>query len=121
MEDETSENKACAIVGINRGTFRSAALRDEVADDYARALKALAQDQIEKLEVVLDDLRAKKIDPQTARVLSDNRRWFASKFLPRSYGDKLDIDSKQEVTHKYEDMNDEQLEAILQSRKDTIS
>ncbi len=91
MEQGTTENKACEIVGINRNTFRAAALRNEVADNYARALAALAQDQVEKLEVTIQDMRSGKIDANMARVEVDARKWFASKFLPRRYGEKLDV------------------------------
>lgn len=37
------------------------------------------------------------------------------------YVDKTEVDEKQEVTHKYEELDDEQLEAILKARKDTVS
>lgn len=121
IESGMSENAACKEVGINRATFRNAALRNEADSKYARALFGLAQDQVEKIEVTIDELRSKKIDPQTARVILDNRRWFASKFLPRRYGERLEIDGKQEITHKYEEMDDDQLEQLIKSRKDTVS
>lgn len=91
MEQGFSENKACGTVGINRATFRSAALKNEIADEYARALKALAEDQIEKAEKTIEDMRSGEIDSQMARVELDARKWFASKFLPRRYGDKIDM------------------------------
>jgi hypothetical protein len=56
-------------------------------------LAALAQDQVEKVEVAIDDMRKGKIDAQMARVEIDARKWFASKFLPKRYGDKLDMTS----------------------------
>lgn len=116
MEQGTSENKACSLVGINRNTFRSAALKNELADEYARALAALAQDQVEKAEQTIEDMRKGIIDAQMARVELDARKWFASKFLPRRYGDKLDIDSNSVVTHKYEDMDDDQLNKLIAAR-----
>jgi hypothetical protein len=89
MEQGTSETAACKEVGINRGTFRSAALRFESADAYARGLHVLAQEQTEKLEVAITDMRKGTIDSQQARVEIDARKWFASKFLPKRYGDKI--------------------------------
>jgi hypothetical protein len=54
IEDGNSENYACGKVGINRATFRNAALRFKVDNEYARALSALAQNQVELLEVAID-------------------------------------------------------------------
>lgn len=92
IEDGKSERSACAEVGINRATFRSAALKVTIGDQYARALEALAQDQVEKAEQVIDDMRAGTIDAQQARVELDARKWFASKFLPKRYGDKAEVE-----------------------------
>ena len=97
IEEGMSERSACAEVGIGRSTFRSAALKTSAADHYARALEALAQDQVEKAEQVIEDMRTGVIDAQQARVELDARKWFASKFLPKRYGDKLDLEHKGEV------------------------
>lgn len=94
VESGKSERAACEEVGINRGTFRAAAMRVGSADQYARALAALAHDQAEKMEQAIQDMRDGTIDAQMARVEIDARKWFASKFLPKQYGDKV----HQEVT-----------------------
>lgn len=91
IEAGNSERSACEQVGINRGTFRSAALRFEAADHYARGLTALAHEQIERIEQIEDDLISGKVDVQTARLVSDNRKWLASKFLPKKYGERVDL------------------------------
>lgn len=97
VEDGMSERAACAEVGISRATFRTTALKVASGDQYARALEALAQDQVEKAEQVIEDMRSGVIDAQQARVELDARKWFASKFLPKRYGDKLDLEHKGEV------------------------
>lgn len=89
-EDGLSENGACEKIGISRNTFRSAALKVQAADEYARAMAALAAQQVEKLEQSIDDMRSGVIDAAMARVEIDARKWFASKFLPKVYGDKID-------------------------------
>lgn len=89
IDDGMSENAACIEVGINRATFRAAALRVGAGDSYARALEALATDQVEKLEQTIQDMRDGVIDASMARVEVDARKWFASKFLPRQYGDRI--------------------------------
>lgn len=97
MEQGESENKACIQVGINRHTFRCAAMRHGVAEEYARAMEALAQDQTEKLEETIADMRNGTVDAAMARVEIDARKWFASKFLPKRYGDRQQVDMKAEV------------------------
>jgi hypothetical protein len=91
MEAGESERAACKAGGISRSTFRSAVLREKVADHYARALEGLALDQVEKLEAAIDDMRSGVIDYQVARVEIDARKWFASKLLPKRFGEKLDM------------------------------
>jgi hypothetical protein len=92
VEDGMSEDAACREVGVNRATFRAAALKVTAGDAYARALEALAQDQVEKAEQVIEDMRNGVIDAQQARVELDARKWFASKFLPKRYGDKAEVE-----------------------------
>ncbi len=92
VEDGMSERAACAQVGISRATFRTTALKVASGDQYARALEALAADQVEKAEQVIEDMRAGVIDAQQARVELDVRKWFASKFLPKRYGDKAEVE-----------------------------
>lgn len=93
LETGLSETKACEKVGIARSTFRSTALRVVSGDQYARSLEALAQAQVEKLEQTIDDMREGKIDHNMARVEIDARKWFACKFLPKRYGDKIEVDA----------------------------
>lgn len=92
IAEGNSERSACAQVGINRATFKSTALAMGSAGHYARALEGLAQSQVELLEQCIDDMRSGVIDAQMARVEIDARKWFASKFLPKQYGDKSQID-----------------------------
>jgi hypothetical protein len=89
MDAGTSERSACEQVGINRGTFRSAALKVQAVDQYAKALEAMAQDQVELVEQTIEDMRSGKIDHKMAKVEIDARKWFASKYLPKRYGDKI--------------------------------
>lgn len=91
MESGVSEREACKRVGISRNTFRSAALKMQASDHYARALEGMAMDQIEKLESVIEEMRDGKLDFQIARIEIDARKWFASKFLPKRFGDKMDV------------------------------
>ena len=92
IEGGMSERSACAEAGISRATFRMSALKVTSGAHYARALEALAADQVEKAEQVIEDMRNGVIDAQQARVELDARKWFASKFLPKRYGDKAEVE-----------------------------
>lgn len=89
IEAGESERSACEQADIARSTFRTTALRIGSGDQYARGLVALAHSQAEALEKTIDDMRSGVIDHQMARVEIDARKWFASKFLPKQYGDKI--------------------------------
>jgi hypothetical protein len=60
------------------------------ADQYARATATLAEAQIEQMEKTIEDLRNGTITSDMARVELDARKWFASKLLPKKYGDKVE-------------------------------
>ena len=60
-------------------------------DHYARATEALARDQVEKLESVIDEMRAGKIGVDIARVEIDARKWIASKLFRPTWGEKLGV------------------------------
>lgn len=89
IENGASERSACEEVGMNRGTFRSRALKLGAADHYARAIEGLARDQVEQIEVALEKLENGTYDHQTVRALVDARKWIASKLFPRQWGDKI--------------------------------
>lgn len=93
IESGVTEQEACRTAEINRATFRSAALKVAGAEAYARACEGLANAQVMALEQTIQDMRDGKIDAQMARVEIDARKWFASKFLPKRYGEKLEVDA----------------------------
>lgn len=111
IESGNSERSACEEVGISRSTFRTTALRTTAGDHYARALEGLALDQIEKLEATIQDMRDGSLDPAIGRIEVDARKWFASKFLPKRFGDKLDVEHSGSV----QTQTDEQLEGRIQA------
>jgi hypothetical protein len=124
MEDGKSENAACIEVGIHRNTFRSAALRHRAADAYARGLTALAHDQIVKMEEAIADARSKEIGSDVARLEIDTRKWFASKFLPKQYGDKITQEHSGPdggpIEHKYGGLDEDQLRKEIARRMELL-
>jgi hypothetical protein len=90
IESGMSERGACKEVGIASSSFRSAVARINAHEHYARATSAMAEAQVNKMESVLDDLKQGRITSDMARVELDARKWFASKLLPKKYGDKVE-------------------------------
>ena len=91
IENGESERGACEHIGMNRATFRSRALKMGAADHYARATSALAAFQVEQFESIIEKAERGELDPQTARVVMDGRKWIASKLFPRQWGDKVAV------------------------------
>lgn len=89
IENGSSERAACEEVGMNRGSFRSRALKLGAADHYARAIEGLARDQVEQIEQAIEKLENGTFDHQTMKAIVDARKWIASKLFPRQWGDKI--------------------------------
>lgn len=59
---------------------------------YARARALSGEAGEARIQRIMDDARAGKLDAQTARVLIDAEKWLAAKRAPRTHGDRLDVD-----------------------------
>jgi hypothetical protein len=73
-------------------------LRHQIGEQYARAVIALARDQTEKLDQVIEEMRAGEISPEIAKIEIDARKWFASKLDKRTWGDKVAVEQSGSVT-----------------------
>ena len=89
IESGRSERAACEEVGLPRGTFRSGVIRVASGVHYARACEALARDQVEQLEAVMEDARSGALPVDVARLEADTRKWIASKLFRPTWGDKV--------------------------------
>lgn len=90
---------ACQEVGISENATRMRIVRDErLGVLYARAREAYADVMAEKLNDIADE----EDDPQRARLKCDNVKWYASKVLPKKYGDRKIVsgDEEQPVRHE---------------------
>lgn len=83
------------------------AARDLQADVYADEMDDIAHDA--------------KLDVQRARLIIDTRKWTAAKLKPKKYGDKLDIKSEGEITHKWGEATDDELDRAIKARQDRLS
>lgn len=61
-------------------------------EDYLQAKKAQALYHAERIAQIADNVEEGKLDPASARVASDNRKWVAARLDPSTYGDKVALD-----------------------------
>lgn len=106
------------------------------SDQYARAKQESADAMAEDVLDIADDgtndyMTITKGDKQyevvngeaiqRARLRVDTRKFLMAKMKPKRYGEHIDLTNETTVTHKYEEMDDNQLAAVIKSRKDRIS
>lgn len=84
------------------------------SDNYARACKIRREFKYE----MLDEIPDQEEDVARARLKVDVIKWQLGKEDSKKYGDRIDIESKSEVTHSYQGMTDEQLDQLIAQRKD---
>ena len=67
--------------------------RPDRVNSYARAREAQGDDQFERVCQIADKVERGELDPASARVAIDARKWIAGKLRPKVYGDKIDLSS----------------------------
>ena len=117
VAEGTSTRKIATIVSDQLGKSYSqyyiVKALQSFGEEYEQAKKAQALLHAERISEVAGEVEEGRIDPASARVSSDNRKWLASRLNPREYGDK--IQAEIQVT----DMTHLHLEALrlkMQSR-----
>ena len=68
--------------------------RPEFSEKYARARERRADRHADEIVEIADS----EPDPAKARNRMDARKWAASKFAPKKYGDKMDLSHSGELT-----------------------
>lgn len=63
----------------------------EFLNNYVRAREDSGDLDADKIEDINEDVRKEILDPQQARIISENLKWIAGKKKPKKYGDKLDL------------------------------
>lgn len=70
---------------------------DEVfLNNHLRARRDSADIDVDKMEVLNQEVRDGTVTPQAARIIADNLKWTAGRKQPKKYGDKLDLTSDNE-------------------------
>lgn len=96
---EGESTRAIAVVyEVSGGTVWNLLNRPEFDERYMRARQDRAHNLAQRLSTIGELVLLGKVDPNAARVAIDAFKWTASKLLPKSYGDKLEVDAKVELT-----------------------
>jgi hypothetical protein len=61
-------------------------------DEYQAAKKAQAQYHAERIAEIADKVEDGRLDPASARISSENRKWVAARLDPSQYGDRIQAD-----------------------------
>ena len=67
---------------------------DRLSGRYVAAHEGRAVMHVQKIEGMLDDLESGRVDADVARVSIDARKWLATKYYPRMFGERQQIDVK---------------------------
>jgi len=109
---------------------------EEFAKQYARACEerteAMSEDILDISDDGSNDWMEKRFGDteawvtngealQRSRLRVDTRKWLMSKMKPKKYGDKLDLTAESTVTHKFEELDDEQLDQAIKARQNRLS
>lgn len=60
-------------------------------ESYVRATSNRGHARFESMDVIIQELRDKKLDPNSARVILDTWKWMAAREAPKRYGEKLEL------------------------------
>lgn len=58
---------------------------------------------------------------QRSKLRINTRQWLMGKQKPKKYGEKLELENSGEITHKYEELTDEELDRAIKAREDRLS
>ena len=102
IADGLSVQKACSKHRVGKESFYKHIDKDQNnANQYTRATQLRGESAIDRIEEALDKLDMEGSDPAKLRIKIDTLKWFACKFYPKVYGDKLKVDG--EVMVSFED------------------
>lgn len=83
----------CKSVGISLSVLhRWREVYPAFMEAYARARHRSGEASESRIQAIMDDARAGKIDANTARVLIDGEKWLAAKRAPRTHSDRVEVE-----------------------------
>ena len=69
----------------------------ELFDLYVKTMQDKAESEMEEIDRVYDMLKSGEIEPSAANVLIQTKKWTASKFYPKMFGDKTQMEHSGEI------------------------
>lgn len=70
-------------------------------NEYEQARIARAEWHVSDIEEMMTEVRQGNLDPASARVIAENKRWIASRMDPHLWGDKVQIDANVNIHQQY--------------------
>lgn len=81
-----------SLTGTSLSQYYISKTLTSLGDEYQEAKRAQARYHSDRVADIADKVEEGKIDPASARISSDNRKWLASKLDPSTFGDRVAMD-----------------------------
>jgi hypothetical protein len=89
ISEGQSLRKACEEAGLDApSTYKMIDEDAELRQQYARARAMGGDVYVDQMKGVTAGTLAKKIQPDVARVVSDNLKWISGRMAPKAWGDR---------------------------------
>ena len=85
-----------------------------VCNLYVNAIQDKAEDSDYRIDQTIEELRAGDIEPSAANVIIQTHKWKASKYYPKMFGDKAELD----ITSKGESISLTPMQFVKANAKD---
>ena len=95
---------------VSRTVYRWLRLHPEFCRNYMRAKEDQADYLVEEALLIADDLN---VDPQHKRIMVDTRKWVASRFNVKKYGDRQFVETKDTTDDVSDEALDERIAALM--------
>lgn len=76
---------------------------DELFNLYTRSIQDKAEMLTFEILNTMEELRSGLLDAGQARVIIDTYKWMASKFYPKMFGDKVEVEQTNDITISFKD------------------
>ena len=107
----------CRRTGYGMSVMQRRLHSERLSGRYAAAHEGRAVMHVQKIEGLLEELERGGIDSDVAKVSIDARKWLATKYYPRMFGERQQIDVKTtDMTKVYV----EQLKLVMKSQEERM-
>lgn len=70
---------------------------NELFDLYTRSIQDKAESVDEEIDLIISEVRYGDLEPAQGRIIIDTLKWKASKYYPKMFGDKAQIEHSGEI------------------------